>query len=127
MLSQPTGEKSLARRVQTISDMVGLCKQHEASHRGKPFKLNKVEAADDTIPHRDIEEIKTVKPLPSLPSSAPISRRDQCPFCSLKTAFYRSTATDTMRESTHLGATYSKSISTRRHATTMAFEAFIMC
>ena len=43
--------------------------------------------ADDTIPHRDIEETKTTEPLPfSLPSpsSPPVSprpSRDQCPFC----------------------------------------------
>jgi hypothetical protein len=43
----------------------------------------------------------------------------------LKTAFHRSTATGTMRESTRFGATCSESILTRRHATTTAFEAFI--
>ena len=43
---------------------------------------------------------------------------------SSKTAFHRSTATGTMRESTRFGATCSESISTRRHATTTAFETF---
>ena len=32
------GEKSLARRIQTVSDMAALCKLREASRRGKPFK-----------------------------------------------------------------------------------------
>jgi hypothetical protein len=45
-------------------------------------------------------------------------------FVSLKTVFHRSTVTGTMRESTRFGATCSESISTRRHATTTAFEAF---
>jgi hypothetical protein len=88
------GEKSLARRIQTVSDMAALCKLREASRRGKPFKWNKVEGtADDAIPHRGIEETKTAEPLPSSPpspsspsspSSAPVSprpSRDQCPFC----------------------------------------------
>jgi hypothetical protein len=83
-------EKSLARHIQTVSDMAALCKLREASRRGKPFKWNKVEGtADDTIPHRDIEETKTAEPLPSSPPSpsspsAPVSPRppqDQCPFC----------------------------------------------
>src|SRR2546423_1445561 len=85
------GEKSLTRRIQTVSDMAALCKLREASRRGKPFKWNKV--AGDTIPHRDIEEAKTTEPLPSSPpspsspSSAPVSprpSRDQCPFCSFE-------------------------------------------
>jgi hypothetical protein len=82
------GEKSLARRIQAMSDMAALCKLREASRRGKPFKWNKVEGtADDTIPHRDIEETKTTEPLPSsLPSPSsplvsPRPSRDQCPFC----------------------------------------------
>jgi hypothetical protein len=69
----------------------------DISRRGKPFKWNKVEStADDTIPHRDIEETKAAEPLPSSlsslssssspssPSSPPVSprpSRDQCPFC----------------------------------------------
>jgi hypothetical protein len=76
-----------------MSDIAALCKLREASCRGKLFKWNKVEGtADDTISHRDIEETKTVEPLPpsppslsspSSPSSAPVSprpSRDQCPF-----------------------------------------------
>jgi hypothetical protein len=82
------GEKSLTRRIQTVSDMAALCKLREASRRGKPFKWNKVEGtADDTILYRDIGETKTAEPLlssPLSPSSAPVSprpSRDQCPFC----------------------------------------------
>jgi hypothetical protein len=87
------GEKSLVRRIQAVSDMAALCKLRETSRRGKPFKWNKVEGtADDTIPHRDIEETKTTEPLPSSlpslpslssPSSPPVSprpSRDQCSF-----------------------------------------------
>ena len=53
------GQKSLARRIQAVSDMAALCKLREASRRGKSFKWNKVEGtADNTVPHRDIEETK---------------------------------------------------------------------
>ena len=84
------GEKSLARRIQVVSDLAALCKLREASHRGKPFKWNKVEeTAANTILHRDneetkTEETKTTEPLPPLPSSPPVSPRPsshQCPFC----------------------------------------------
>jgi hypothetical protein len=85
------GEKSLARRVQAVSDMAALCKLREASRRGKPFEWNKVEGTpDDTVPHRNNEETKTTEPLPpsppspSSPSSPSVSPRpsaDQCPFC----------------------------------------------
>jgi hypothetical protein len=134
-------EKSLAQRIQIISDMAALCKLREASCHRKPFKWNKVKrTADDTIPHQDIEETKTTEsllsspPLPFSPSSpsslssAPVSPRpsqDQCPFCFFKNRFHRSTATGIMRELTRFGATCSESILTRRHATTTAFEAFI--
>ena len=68
--------------------MTALCKLREAFRRGKPFKWNKIKGtADDTIPHRDIEKIKTAEPLSSSPSSAPVSLRpspDQCPFCFFK-------------------------------------------
>ena len=46
-------------------------------------------------------------------------------FVSLKTAFHQWTATGDTRESTRFGATCSKSILIRRHATTTAFEVFI--
>ena len=90
--------------------------------------------ADDTMPHRDIEETKTAEPLPSSPPRPPRSPRPprllyghdrpgtSALFVSLMTAFHWSTATGTMRESTRFGATCSESISTRRHATTTAFE-----
>jgi hypothetical protein len=114
-----------------MSDMGALYKLHEASRRGEPFKWNKVEGtADDTIPHRDIEETKTAEPLsssPSSPSSAPVSPRssqDQCHFGFFEDHFHWSIVTDIMRGSTRFGATYSEPISTRRHATTTAFEAF---
>jgi hypothetical protein len=71
------------------------------------------------------------RPRPPRPPRPPrlLYRRDRpgtsALFVSLKTAFHRSTATGTMRESTRFGATCSESISIRRHATTTAFEAFI--
>jgi len=115
-----------------------------ASFRGLPIcgadfpdKRNQVEGtADDTMPRRDIEETKTAEPLPSSPPRPPRPPRSprllyghdrpgtSALFVSLMTAFHRPTATGTMRESTRFGATCSESISTRRHATTTAFEAF---
>src|SRR5271154_4709860 len=89
------GQKSLARRIQAVSDMAALCNLREESRRGKPFNWNNVEgtavegtAVEGTdanaIPHRDNEETKTTEPLPPPPPSPPASPRpssDQCPFC----------------------------------------------
>jgi hypothetical protein len=45
-------EKTLARRIQTVSDMAAFCDLREQSRRGKLFNWNKVkETANDTIPH----------------------------------------------------------------------------
>ena len=79
-----------------------------------------------TIPFR-IETLKRLKLQSHYRPCRP--RRHDRPgisafFVSLKTAFHRSTAIGTMRESTRFGVTCSESILTRRHATTTAFEAF---
>jgi len=86
--------------------------------------------ADDTIPHRDIEETKATEPLPSSlpsPSSPPVSprpSRDQCPFC-----FFEDRLPPVDRD-----RHYARIDSLRRHvlrvhlkrlATTTAFEVFI--
>jgi hypothetical protein len=46
------GQRSLARRIQAVSDIAAFYKLREASCRGKPFKWNKVEEiAADIIPY----------------------------------------------------------------------------
>jgi hypothetical protein len=81
-------QKSLARRIQAVSDITALCKLRETCRRGKPFKWNKVkETATNTVPHRDNEGTKTTESLSPSPSSPPVSPRpssDQCPFCVFK-------------------------------------------
>ena len=75
------GERALARRIQVVTDMMALCNLRESSRRGKPFNWNKVETADDAVPHLDVEDNKIVK---VSPPSSPVSPRpsaNQCPFC----------------------------------------------
>ena len=76
------GEKTLARRIQVVSDLAALCKMRQQYRRGKPFNWNKVdETAHDTITHRDNEDTKTIKPSPPSSSASPRLSSDQCPFC----------------------------------------------
>jgi hypothetical protein len=75
------GESTLTRRIQVIGDRAALCKLRQPSRRGKPFNWNKEKTANDAIPQREDEDVKTRKT--SSPTS-PVSPRpsaDQCPFC----------------------------------------------
>ena len=82
------GEKTLARRIQVVSDLAALCKMRQQYRRGKPFNWNKVdETAHDTITHRDSEDTKTIKPSPPSPSASPRPSSDQCPFCFFEDGF----------------------------------------
>jgi len=76
------GEKTLARRIQAVSDLASLCSLREQSRRGKPFNWNKLEeTTNETVSHQDGEDTKAINPSPPSPPASPRPSSDQCPFC----------------------------------------------